>query len=77
MKRHPLSCRALKAAGYDPNSSVLELEHSNGRVEQYLGVPPKVWQGFLMSQQQEAYFRENIAHSYLKITVEPANRSRF
>ncbi len=41
MKRHPLSCRALKAAGYDPNSSVLELEHSNGRVEQYLGVPPK------------------------------------
>ncbi|CAI8854935.1 MULTISPECIES: KTSC domain-containing protein [Kosakonia] len=77
MKRHPLSCRALRAAGYDPNSSVLELEHSNGRVEQYLGVPPKTWQAFLMSHEQENYFREHIANSYLKITVEQANRSRF
>ncbi|XTZ37366.1 KTSC domain-containing protein [Salmonella enterica] len=77
MKRHPLACRALKAAGYDPTCSVLELEHSNGRVEQYLGVPAKTWQGFLMSHEQEKYFRENIANSYLKVVIEQANHSRF
>jgi len=77
MKRHPLSCRSLRAAGYDPGTSVLELEHSNGRVEQYLGVPPKTWQGLLMSHEQEKYFHDNIANSYLKIVVEHANYSRF
>lgn len=77
MKRHPLSCRALKAAGYDPTTGVLELEHSNGRIEQYLGVPPKTWQSFLMSHEQEAFFRQKIASSYLKIIIQGARSSNF
>ena len=77
MKRHPLSCRALKAAGYDSTTGVLELEHSNGRIEQYLGVPPRTWQGLLMSLEQEMYFHQKIANSYLRIIIQGAHHSRF
>lgn len=69
MKRHPLSTRAMKSAGYDPTCSVLEVEHNNNRVEQFLGVPAQTWQGFLMSHDQEDYFKKHIANSFFKVVA--------
>lgn len=77
MQRDPPLLQGAKAAGYDQNASVLELEHRHGRLEPYPGLPPTIWPVFLMCQQQETDFRENIAGSDLKTIVEPVSRSRF
>lgn len=69
MKRHELRSRTFKSAGYDPTCSVMEIEHANGRVEQFLGVPAKTYQTFMMSNEKETYFTASIRNSFFKVTV--------
>ncbi|ALB55962.1 KTSC domain-containing protein [Cronobacter malonaticus] len=69
MKRHPVQSRTFKSAGYDPTCSIMEIEYANGRVEQFLGVPAKTWQTFLMSNEKESWFSNNIKSSFFKVSV--------
>ncbi|WP_236633864.1 KTSC domain-containing protein [Siccibacter colletis] len=47
----------------------MEIEHANGRVEQFLGVPAKTYQTFMMSNEKETYFTASIRNSFFKVTV--------
>lgn len=69
MKRHELRSRTFKSAGYDPTCSVMEVEYANGRVEQFLAVPAKTYQAFLMSTEKETFFTASIKNSFFKLTV--------
>lgn len=47
----------------------MEIEYANGRVEQFLGVPAKTWQTFLMSNEKENWFNNNIKSSFFKVSI--------
>jgi len=46
MERKRVNSSKIRAVGYDPKSQVLEIEFSDGRVNQYRGVSPEVHRQF-------------------------------
>ncbi len=50
----------IHAIGYDPAISLLEIIFNDGRIYQYRGVPPKVYEGLQSAESKGRYFQENI-----------------
>ncbi len=50
----------IHAIGYDPEIHLLELIFNDGRIYQYRGVPPEVFEGIKNAESKGRYFNENI-----------------
>ena len=61
MNRIYVSSSDLKSIGYDPNTSILEIEFKTGAVYQYSSVPYSIYQNLMNSSSKGKYF-----HSFVK-----------
>jgi len=64
MERKPVNSTDLVAVGYDAGSRTLEVEFKEGRVYQYLDVPPDVYDGLMCAESLGKYFYAYIITYY-------------
>jgi len=68
MERKRVNSSKIRAASYDPESQLLEIEFSDGRVIQYRGVSPEVHRQFVAAPSTTSFFEDKIDESF------PSNR---
>lgn len=54
----------ILSIGYNPETSILEVEFHQGRVYQYLGVPKGKYRGILRAKSKGKYFNRNIRNEF-------------
>ncbi len=54
----------IHAIGYDPEIQLLEIIFNDGRIYQYRGVPPAMFQEFKQAESKGRYFQENIRDEF-------------
>ncbi len=64
MDRLPVISSNLSSVGYDPSSSILEVEFIRGGVYQYYDVPEHVHSEFISSGSLGSYLHHSIKPSY-------------
>ncbi|MBP9819168.1 KTSC domain-containing protein [Candidatus Woesebacteria bacterium] len=64
MQRIPVNSSNIAAIGYDPDSSILEIEFNDGSIYQYFGVPELVHQELMDAGSHGKYFAQNIKNDY-------------
>lgn len=62
--RTPVESTAIKSVGYDPQSSVLEIEFVSGKVYQYFDVPTHIHSGLMSAESKGRYFNHTIKDQY-------------
>jgi len=73
VKRQPVNSRAVREAGYDPESRTLEIAFESGRVYQYLDVPESVFAWLLRARSKGAYVSRILApYAYRDVTLPDA-----
>jgi len=60
MDRIPVSSSNIASVGYDPLSSILEIEFNNGSIYQYSEVPEHVYIGLVNASSKGKYLDQNI-----------------
>ena len=64
MQKNPVKSSNIKAAGYDINENVLEVEFRGGKVYQYLGVPEQEYNDFMGAESKGRHLHEKIKGKY-------------
>lgn len=64
MERKRLNASNLRSAGYDARSRVLEIEFSNGSINQYTGVSEEIYRRLMNAPSPGSYFRDEIEESF-------------
>lgn len=64
MERKKVSSSGIRSVGYDAREQCLEVEFSDGRIVQYLRVPPEVHRRLLAAPSITSYFRDQIEDEY-------------
>ena len=64
MDRVPVVSSNIAAIGYDEVEAILEIEFLSGAVYEYYGVPPEVFDDFLMSSSKGKYMWDHIRDIY-------------
>jgi hypothetical protein len=74
MERIPLKSRAVVSAGYDAETSALEIEFSSGRVYRFSNVPVGVYEWLLRVPNKGVYVTRSITsrYPYEDVTTLPA-----
>jgi hypothetical protein len=70
MERLPVESSNLASVGYDPESTVLEIEFKSGGIYKYSRVPQSVHDGLMNASSKGKYFYqyiENSGYPYSKI----------
>jgi len=62
--RQPVFSSNLKSVGYDPASSVLEIEFHNGSIYQYRGVPKSIYVALMAAASLGSFFHRHIKDKY-------------
>lgn len=70
MERKRVNSSKIRAVGYDPQSQMLEVEFSDGKLLAYRGVSPEVHRQFMAAPSPTSFFEDKIDESY------PSNRIR-
>lgn len=65
MVRTAVSSSDLQSVGYDPTTSVLEIEFHSGGIYQYMAVPERIYQGLMSAGSHGRYFHIYIKNVYL------------
>ena len=68
MERKRVNSSKIRAVGYDPQSQMLEVEFSDGKLLAYRGVSPEVHRQFMAAPSPTSFFEDKIDESY------PSNR---
>ncbi len=55
---------AIASAGYDPDTALLELEFTSGKVYQYFAVPRGVYRALREADSAGRFFRDHIRDVY-------------
>ncbi len=63
MDRKKVSSSSIRSVGYDERNRVLELEFSDGRINQYSGVSAEVHRRLMSAPSIVSYFRDNVEES--------------
>ena len=72
MDRQPVESRLIRSVGFDPSSSILEVELLElGRVYRYFDVPYSVAEELMSSPSKGAYFNEHVRDMYAFDEDEP------
>lgn len=69
MERKYIESSMLRSAGYDPNTSTLELEFNNGAVWQYYDFPESLWYEFDTADSKGKFFHREIKNQYSESRV--------
>ncbi|MFL6193844.1 MAG: KTSC domain-containing protein [Thermoanaerobaculia bacterium] len=64
MRRERVSSSAISSVGYDPKSSVLEVEFSSGIVYDYFGVPSRVFRQLMKAPSIGSFVSRRIRDRY-------------
>ncbi len=64
MDRTPVSSSTICTVGYDPDSTMLEIEFNSGAVYQYSGVPEGEYDGLMAAASHGTYFNARIKKIY-------------
>jgi len=64
MLRQSVSSADLKSAGYDNESSILEIEFNSGGVYQYFDVPEVIYLELMNAASHGKYFHQNILNKF-------------
>jgi len=59
----------IRSVGYDPESSMLEVEFNSGSIYQYLDVPESEYEGLMNAASKGRYLNRNIKGRYEDIKV--------
>ena len=70
MRRRAVKSSVIRALGYDDHDNILEVEFHTGRVYQYFGVPPAVYNDLLNAPSVGEFYNRQIRNEYdfLEIT---------
>ena len=74
MAQVDLQSTLLKAATYQDQSAILELEFRSGSIYRYLGVSGQVYQELLRADSKGRYFNQHIRNRFPYAQVDPAGR---
>jgi hypothetical protein len=74
MERVELQSTSLKAATYQEQGAVLELEFQSGAIYRYSGVPDPVYQGLLSAESKGQYFNQHIRNHFPYTKIDPTHR---
>ena len=64
MDRKKVSSSSIRSVGYDERNRVLEVEFTDGRLNQYAGVSAEVHRRLMSAPSIVSYFRDNIEESF-------------
>lgn len=64
MYRAQVSSSNIRSIGYDPASSILEVEFTSGDVYQYFDVPENLYQQFFNASSHGQFLNDNIRYNY-------------
>lgn len=64
MDRRKVSSSSIRSVGYDERNRVLEVEFSDGRVNQYSGVSGEVHRRLMSAPSIVSYFRDNVEEAF-------------
>ena len=64
MDRKKVSSSSIRSVGYDERNRVLEVEFTDGRVNQYSGVSAEVHRRLISAPSIVSYFRDNVEESF-------------
>jgi len=64
MDRTSVSSSNIRSIGYDPQSTILEVEFTSGDVYQYFNVPEHLYNGLMNASSHGQFLNEHIKHSY-------------
>ncbi|OQA49773.1 MAG: hypothetical protein BWY45_03479 [Euryarchaeota archaeon ADurb.Bin294] len=64
MERVPVSSSNIAAIGFDPKTSVLEIQFNSGHIYQYFGVPNAVYDGLMAADSHGQFFHKFIRNIY-------------
>lgn len=59
----PVASTDIAAAGYDPQSGELQVQFTTGRIYSYTGVPPEIYEGFLVAPSKGSFFAQVFRHN--------------
>lgn len=64
MERKRVNASSIRTVGYDERGRVLEVEFSDGRINQYAGVSPEVHRRLMSAPSIVSYFHDNVEESF-------------
>ena len=64
MQRTSVTSSNICSIGYDPQSSVLEVEFTSGDVYQYFNVPEHLYRGLMNTSSHGQFLNDYIKYSY-------------
>ena len=64
MDRKKVSSSSIRSIGYDERNRVLEVEFTDGRVNQYFGVSAEVYRRLFSAPSIVSYFRDNVEEAF-------------
>ena len=69
MRRRAVNSSVIQTLGYDGRNSLLEIEFRTGRVYQYFGVPPAVYNDLLNAPSLGEFYNRQIRNEYRFVEV--------
>lgn len=54
----PVVSTDIAAAGYEPQTFEMQVQFTNGMIYSYAGVPPEVYDGFIIAPSKGSYFAQ-------------------
>jgi hypothetical protein len=69
MDRKRINSSRIRSAGYDPQTQLLEIEFTNGRIMSYRGVSAEVHRQFVNAPSPVSFFEDKIAENYPEMKV--------
>ncbi len=64
MDRTPVVSSNVASIGYDEEEAILEIAFNSGAIYEYYGVPPEVFDDFMMSSSKGKYMWDHIRDIY-------------
>jgi hypothetical protein len=60
----PVTSSAMEAVGYDPQTRLMKIRFSGGRIYDFCGVPEHVYHGLLNAPSKGVYYNDHIKDRY-------------
>lgn len=64
MDRKKVTSGSIRSVGYDERNRLLEVEFSDGRINQYPGVSAEMHRRLVAAPSMVSYFRDNIEEAF-------------
>ncbi len=69
MNRESIDSSMMLSIGYDPDTSILEIEFNGGEIWQYFDFPETIWYEFESSDSKGRFFHREIKKQYTESRI--------